>query len=662
MSDETDPHSEDDRTETAVEHTLPQSQTGGTSHGHGHGNARKARTAALAVGALGVVFGDIGTSPLYALKETFHGASGHGLHPDEANVLGVLSIVFWALIIVITVKYLRNVMRADNQGEGGILALTALGTPEPRPHRGGRWVLILLGLFGTALLYGDGMITPAISVLSAVEGTTIIQASMADYVVPIAIVILVVLFAIQPRGTGKIGRIFGPVMILWFLTIAVLGLTQLFANPSVLRAVNPLLAAQFFQHNPFNGFLALGSIFLVVTGGEALYADMGHFGRKPITTSWYVVVFPALLANYFGQGALLLKEPEAVRTSPFFEMAPDWSLIPLVLLATLATVIASQALISGAFSLTMQAVQLGYSPRVRIRHTSEHEIGQIYVPAINWALMIACIGLVLGFRSSSNLAAAYGLAVTATMAITTMIFYVVAREKLGMNRALVTVLCAVFFVVDLAFLGANLFKIPSGGWFPLVIGALVFTILTTWFTGRHLVATRIGRESQTLADFVDHLDEHHVTRAPGQAVYLFSSPGLAPPALRANHILNDSLHTTVVVLSVLVDEVPRVDDSRRIERTDLGHGFTRVNAHHGFLEDPDVPAILAHPALADLELDLSELTYFLGREALRVSPQAGMATWREHLFAFMSRNATPAANSFKIPVDQILEIGVQVDL
>jgi KUP system potassium uptake protein len=616
----------------------------------------------LALGALGIVFGDIGTSPLYALRETFH-SHAHELELNEANILGVLSLIFWSLILVITVKYLAFVMRADNQGEGGILALTALATPDdgPRPRRGGRWALILLGLFGTALLYGDGMITPAISVLSAVEGTTLASERMADFVVPLSVVILIALFAMQPRGTGKIGKVFGPVMLVWFIVLGLLGLSHVLKNPAVLAALNPGHGVEFFRENTFAGFLALGSIFLVVTGGEALYADMGHFGKRPIKLGWYSLVLPALLLNYFGQGALLLETPGAI-DNPFYRMAPEWALYPLLVLATAATVIASQALISGAFSLTMQAVQLGYCPRVRIKHTSATEIGQIYVPAINWALMVACIGLVLGFRTSTNLAAAYGLAVTATMAITTAIFYFVARERLHMNRWLIAAVCSVFFVVDLAFLGANVFKIPSGGWFPLVIGGLVVTVLTTWFTGRLIVADRIQRGARTLADFVTTVTSEPLTRAPGASVYLFSSPGLAPPALESNYRHNDALHETVIVLSLSTAERPYVESANRIERTDLGNGFYQVTAHHGFLEDPNVLTVLREPALADLVVDLDEVTYFLGREALVVTRRPGMAMWREHLFAFMSRNATPAARSFSLPVDQVLELGVVVEL
>jgi len=621
----------------------------------------------LALGALGVVYGDIGTSPLYAMRETFE-SPHHELAFNEANILGVLSLITWSLIIVISIKYLLYVMRADNHGEGGILALTSLvpqkeskSSNGSRRLPGGRWALILIGLFGTALLYGDGMITPAISVLSAVEGTRLINPAMGDYVVPIAVVILIGLFAVQPRGTAKIGRVFGPIMIVWFATLAVLGISHIVDNPSVLAGLSPVHGVQFFINQPFNGFLALGSVFLVVTGGEALYADMGHFGRRPIKLAWFVLVMPALLLNYFGQGALLIAEPEAIE-NPFFKLAPEWALYPLVVLATMATVIASQALISGAFSLTMQATQLGYSPRVRIRHTSETEAGQIYVPAINWALMIACIGLVLGFRSSTNLAAAYGVAVTATMVITTLLFFVVARERLGWSPIKAYIACGIFIVIDLGFLGANLFKIPYGGWFPLVVGAIVFTMLTTWRKGRELVADRLRRNMIPLTAFAANLVAKPPTRVSGDAVYLYSSPDQTPPSLAANLRHNHALHERVVVMSIITEQIPRVADEDRLDIVDLGDGLYRLTGHYGFLEDPNIPELFEVAAAQGLRIDMDDVTYFLGREALRVTQAPGMARWREHLFAFMSRNSTPAANYFSLPMDQTIEVGVQVEL
>ncbi|MCB0997123.1 MAG: potassium transporter Kup [Acidimicrobiales bacterium] len=621
------------------------------SHSHTHSG----RTAGLALAALGIVYGDIGTSPLYAMRESFEGA-GHQLDVIEPNVLGVLSLVLWSLIIVITIKYLLVVMRADNEGEGGILALTAL-IPKDRLAGRARWVFVMIGLFGTALLYGDGMITPAISVLSAVEGTEVATDRLGDYVLPIAIVILVGLFVAQRRGTGSVGRVFGPVMVVWFVTLGGLGLVKILDEPGVLRAVSPTYAVQFFADNAWTGFFALGSVFLVVTGGEALYADMGHFGRRPIAIGWFALVLPGLMLNYFGQGALLLNNPEAI-DNPFYRMAPSWGTIPLVVLATLATVIASQALISGAFSLTVQAMQLGYTPRMKVKHTSASEIGQIYVPAVNWALMVACIALVLGFRSSTSLAAAYGLAVTMTMVITTVLFYVVARHASGWSRRAAGALCGAFLVVDIAFLGANIPKVPHGGWFPLVIGGLVFTLLTTWHTGRDLVRQRLRSGETPLAAFIDSAVEHRSTRVPGTAVYLFSRSDAAPPALVANMRSTGVLHRTLYVVSVITDPVPRVHPVRRVERTVVGHGVSTVQLHYGFMEQPNVPRDLAQHA----GVEHLDTTYFLGRESVLVTDRPGMAMWREHLYAVLYRNATSAASYFNLPPDRTVEVGMQVEL
>ena len=619
------------------------------------------RLAPVALAALGIVYGDIGTSPIYALRETFHG-HGHELAVDETNVLGVLSLVFWALVLIISIKYLVFVMRADNDGEGGILALTSLATPKGRLSQG-RWALVLVGLFGTALLYGDGMITPAISVLSAVEGTEVATPSFERFVVPIAVVILVGLFAIQKRGTASIGKLFGPVMVLWFLVLGVLGLVHLVQVPRVLEALNPMHAIDFFQHAGFKGFLALGSIFLVVTGGEALYADMGHFGRRPIKWSWFTLVLPALMLNYFGQGALLLDHPDAIE-HPFFRLMPSWGNIPLVLLATMATIIASQALISGVFSLTMQAIQMGYSPRLKISHTSHQAMGQIYVPAINWGLCIACVALVLGFRSSANLAAAYGVAVTATMVITTMLLYVVLIERFGWPKSRALLLCIPFGIVDLAFLVANLFKIPDGGWFPIVVAAVVFTVMTTWRTGRRLVGERIQRDDTPLDGFLDDcLDgADQPRRVRGTAVYLFSTPGLAPPALLANVRHNHALHERVVVASVVTADTPRVSAGDRAEVTNLRDGVSQVVLHYGFMEEPDITTGIHEGRAAELGIDDADVAYFLGAEALVVTKRPGMARWREHIFAAMSRNATPAASYFGLPPEQTVTLGVPVEL
>jgi KUP system potassium uptake protein len=613
----------------------------------------------LALGALGVVYGDIGTNPLFAMREAFEGSHSVGI--DESNVIGLLSLIFWSLILVITIKYLTFIMRADNDGEGGVVALSALVTPDEPPRRGARWVLVLLGLFGAALLYGDGVITPAISVLAAVEGTTVAEPGLERFVIPAAVVILVLLFAVQHRGTAAIGRVFGPVMLVWFVTIGVLGGAQVIAHPTVLRAVSPSYAVSFFANNGFHGYLVLGAVILVVVGGEALYADMGHFGRRPIVVGWYSLVLPSLLLVYFGQGALLIDEPTAIE-NPFYRLAPDWAVLPLVVLATMATVIASQALISGAFSLTRQAVQLGYSPRVHIEQTSETRIGQIYIPAVNWLLMVTCIALVLGFQESSNLAGAYGLAVTTTMVITTMIFFVVAREHFRWATVWVVPLCAVFFVVDVAFFGATLFKIPDGGWFPLVAGVLVFTILSTWRTGKLLVADRLMRNRPPLEQFVASIARNPPVRAPGASAYLFRAPGVTPPALVATLRHHDSLHEQVLVISVMTEKRPHVHPVERCELRDLGLGFFDIRLRFGFLDDPDVPRALATRVVPHTGVDLDALSYFLGREALRVTPRAGMALWRERLFAFMSRNATNTADYFHLPVDQTIEIGVGIEL
>jgi len=607
---------------------------------------------------MGVVFGDIGTSPLYAMRESFLG-EGHELAVNEQNVLGIVSLVFWSLVIVISIKYLAVVMRADNQGEGGILALTSL-IPAARRHRAS--VLVLVGLFGTALLYGDGMITPAISVLSAVEGTEVAVSAFDDWVVPIAIAILVGLFAVQRHGTGSLGRVFGPVMIVWFGVIALMGVMSVIDQPGVLEAINPVHGVSFFADNGVTGFRALGSVFLVVTGGEALYADMGHFGRRPIQLAWFVMVLPALMLNYFGQGALLLADPGAI-DNPFYRLVPSAAVLPLVVLATAATVIASQALISGAFSLTRQAVQLGYSPRVRVIHTSAQEIGQTYVPAVNWALMVACVGLVLGFQTSTSLANAYGVAVTTTMVITTVLLYAVLRGRFGWRLAPALALCSAFGLIDVAFFGANLYKIPAGGWFPLVVGAAVFTLMTTWRTGRRLVGERLRADEVPLAEYLERLaHDKRLVRVPGSAVYLYSRAGMTPPALIANLRHNEVLHEKVTVVSVLTSDTPRVLPAERADITEHGSGITAVTLHFGFMEGPDVPKGLTEGRAAKLGFDPDRASYFLGSEALVVTRRPGMAPWREHLFATASRNATPAANHFGLPAERTITLGTQVEL
>lgn len=609
----------------------------------------------LALGALGVVYGDIGTSPLYAMRESFEGA-GHQLHVVPDNVLGILSLIVWSLIIVISVKYLVFVMKAENDGEGGVLVLTSLIPTREQPRRRRR-AMILLGLFGTALLYGDGMITPAISVLAAIEGTEVAAPALAEYAVPISVVILIVLFSVQSRGTATVGRAFGPIMVLWFSTLGLLGLVQIVQHPEVLRAANPLYGARFFLDNGMTGFLALGSVFLVVTGGEALYADMGHFGRKPIAAGWFSLVLPGLLLNYFGQGALLIARPEAI-DNPFYRLAPSWASIPLMILATVATVIASQALISGAFSLTMQAAQFGYLPRMKVVHTSAAERGQIYVPMVNWALMVACVGLVLGFRTSTALAAAYGVAVTMTMVITTLLFYLVVRDRFKWSLWKAAALCGSFLVVDLAFFGANIPKIPHGGWFPIVVGGIVFAVLTTWFTGRKIVRDRTQRGRTPLDEFLETVWEEPPARVEGTAVYLYGVSGMAPPPMIYNLRSNHVFHERVLAVNVVTDRVPRVRAENRVREEEHPHEVIQVELHYGFMEQPAVGEDLAR----HFGVVPEETTYFLGRESVVVTEREGMARWREHLFAFLRRNATGAAAYFDLPTDRVMEISTQVEL
>ncbi|HVS00073.1 MAG TPA: potassium transporter Kup [Thermoanaerobaculia bacterium] len=613
----------------------------------------------LALGALGVVYGDIGTSPLYALRECFH--PKHNIEPNHDNVLGILSLVFWALIVIISIKYMVFVTRADNRGEGGILALMSLIPPKLRDRRGGHWALVALGLFGAALLYGDGMIVPSISVLSAVEGLEVATPLFNRYVVPITIVILIVIFLSQRRGTGGLGKIFGPVMLVWFITLAALGLSWIVREPAVLAAVNPLYAARFFALNHVPGFLALGAVFLVVTGGESLYADMGHFGRRPIQLAWFTLVLPALMLNYFGQGALLLAEPEAA-SNPFYRLAPSWGLYPLVALSTVATVIASQAVISGAFSLTRQAVQLGYIPRMEILHTSEEEIGQIYVPTVNWALMFATITLVISFRSSSNLAAAYGVAVTATMVITTILAAVVARRVWGWSAAAVYPVAALFLLIDLSFFGANIIKVAEGGWLPLTVAIVVYTLLSTWKKGRSILAERLAQDALPFETFIQGVKPDMPPRVPGTAVFMSRDADATPTALLHNLKHNRVLHERVILLTVLTDEVPRVPREDKIQIEKLGKEFYRVRSFYGFLESPGVPELIELCRERGLDLKIMSTTFFLSRETLIASRKPGMAIWREKLFSFMTRNALRPTDFFRIPPNRVVELGMQVKL
>ncbi len=614
----------------------------------------------LSLATVGIVYGDIGTSPIYALRESFHHT--HGIDAVAPNILGVLSLIFWSLVLVISVKYLGFVLKADNRGEGGIIALTALVSPpggDEQTRR--RKALGLAGLFGAALLYGDSMITPAISVLSAIEGLEVATPAFRPFVIPITIGILLGLFAFQRRGTQGIGAVFGPVTMVWFLTLAGLGVVQIVQNPAVFRAINPMYGVSFFAANGFQGVLVLGSVFLVVTGGEALYADLGHFGTRPIRLTWFVLVLPALLLNYFGQGALVLGDP-ALIAQPFFSMAPGWGLIPLVVLTTAATVIASQAVISGAFSLTRQAVQLGYLPRLTVHHTSEQRIGQIYIPAVNAALMLACIGLVLGFRTSSSLAAAYGVAVTTDMVFTTLLFGVVVYARWGWNWLLVGALVAFFLVIDLGFWVANLPKIPAGGWFPLVVAAGIFTLMTTWKTGRRILADLIQERRISLDDFVDSIAEQPPHRVAGTAVYMDSGPEGTPAALLHNLKHNKVLHERLIMLTVQTLEIPYADEEDEVRVDELGEAMWRVVFRYGFSEDPDVPSRLADITLDGEAIEPQEISYFLGRERLIATDRPGMALWREKLFAVMSRNATGATTYFRIPSNQVVELGMQLEI
>jgi KUP system potassium uptake protein len=618
-----------------------------------------ASRAALTLAALGVVFGDIGTSPLYALRECFHGA--HAVPPTHDNVLGVLSLIFWALVLVISVKYISYVMRANNHGEGGILALLALIPTNYRDPQS-RGVLTALGLFGAALLYGDGVITPAISVLGAVEGLSTATPALTPYVVPLTIVILMALFVVQYRGTASVGAMFGPVMVVWFVVLGAMGARWITFEPHVLTAVDPRYAVGFFAQNGYHGFVVLGSVFLVVTGGEALYADMGHFGAGPIRLAWFVLVFPALLLNYFGQGALLLQQPDAA-SQPFYRMAPPAMVVPLVGLATAAAVIASQALISAVFSLTRQAVQLGYSPRVEIRHTSETTIGQIYLPLVNWGLMAGTIALVLFFGSSSALAAAYGIAVTATMGITTMLAYVVARQRWGWPRAAAVVVTAVLLAVDLAFFGANLLKVLHGGWVPLAMAAGIYLLMATWNRGRQVLGLRLREKAYPLEAFLKDLVRTPPTRVPGSAIFMTGSGAGVPPTLLHNLRHNKVLHASVVLLTVITEEIPEVSDERRVTIEPLGSNFFRVTLRYGFSEEPDVPAALALARGRGLPIDKDDITYFLGRETLLAAARhSGMARWREALFSLMSKNAMRATAFFKIPPERVVELGMHVEL
>jgi len=570
--------------------------------------------------------------------------------------------VFWALILIVSIKYLVYVLRADNKGEGGILALTSLVAPRHGAVMVGRikW-LVLLGLFGTALLYGDGVITPAISVLSAVEGLRVVEPSLGSYIIPIAVGILMALFAVQKRGTGAVGKVFGPIMVLWFVTLGLLGVSKMVGNLGVLAAVNPFRGLGYLFGNGLDGFLSLGSIFLVVTGGEALYADMGHFGKRPIRVGWFTVALPCLMLNYFGQSALLMDTPAAIE-NPFFLMGPEWARPFLVALATAAAIIASQALISGAFSMTVQAVQLDYLPRLAISHTSESHVGQVYVPTVNWLLMIGSIGLVLAFKTSSALSAAYGIAVTGTMFITTLLMAAFARKAWRWSTTRILLVTVPLLIIDLGFFLANVAKIPDGGWFPIIAAIAIILFMTTWRTGRRLLAERIRRGEVPIDDFLEDLAGSNITRVPGTAVFLFKGSGAAPPALLTNTKHNRVVHERVILLSVLTSDAPYVDVANRGEVQEFGQGFHQVTLHYGFMEEPDVEAGLMGLSSDRLPISEGELTFFLGRETVIAAPIHGMAQWRERVFALQLRTSASAARFFRLPTDRVVEVGSQVEI
>jgi KUP system potassium uptake protein len=629
-------------------------------HGHPPANPVGKRLAILTLTALGVVYGDIGTSPLYTMRETF--SPEYGMTPNPANVYGILCLVFWSIMLVVVFKYLIFILRADNRGEGGVLAMLALLLQKQQrsEDRRRRAILIILGVFGTALLFGDGVITPAISVLGAVEGLEIATPGLQPFVVGIAVIILFMLFVVQKRGTGGVGKAFGPLMLIWFLTIGTLGLIEIAREPRILAAMNPLYAAHFLGEHRFAGFAVLGAVFLAVTGAEALYADLGHFGKRPIRLAFFVLVLPALLLNYFGQGALLLRMPQAVE-NPFYLLAPRWFLYPLLIIATLAAIVASQALISGAFSLAQQSIQLGYSPRLTIVHTSEREHGQIYVPEVNKALMVGTLLIVLGFRSSDALGAAYGIAVTGTMAITTILFAVVARTQWGWPLWQVITLACCFFTFDFAFLGANALKIEQGGWVPLVIALSILTLMTTWKRGRAILADIMLRSSMPIDLLLTDIGRRRVHRVPGTAVFMTSVTDGAPVVLLHHLKHNKVLHQQVVLLSIVSADVPEVEDSERLQVTPLDHGFFRVTAEYGFMETPNVPRVLAMSERYGLRARPSDTSYFLGRERLIPTGRSPMSRWRKKLFSFLSRNARSATEFFGIPPNRVVELGAQIE-
>ncbi|WP_028224463.1 potassium transporter Kup [Paraburkholderia ferrariae] len=614
----------------------------------------------LAVAAIGVVFGDIGTSPLYSLKEAF--SPDHGIPLNDTSILGVISLLFWAIMIVVSVKYVLFVMRADNNGEGGVLALMALALRTFK--RSGRAALVLtgLGIFGACMFYGDAVITPAISVISAVEGLEIAAPKLAHLVVPLTMVILVALFWIQRHGTALVGRLFGPIMVLWFVTIGVLGLSHIVQTPGVIAALNPYYAVSFMGEHMLQAYVVLGSVVLVLTGAEALYADMGHFGARPIRVAWYVLVMPSLVLNYFGQGALLMQNHKAIE-NPFFLLAPDWALLPLVVLSTVATVIASQAVISGAYSLTSQAILLGYVPRMKVLHTSDLAIGQIYVPVVNWLLLFIILCIVVGFKSSDNLAAAYGIAVTATMVITTVLLSVVMTEIWKWNKALVALIIGIFLAVDLGFFGANLLKVEEGGWLPLGIGALLFFLLMTWYKGRMIVKERTAADGIPLMPFLQGLLAHPPHRVSGTAIYLTGSDTMVPVSLLHNLKHNKVLHERTIFLTFVIRDIPYVPDAERLSVKDIGGGLYLVKADYGFNETPDVKAVLQEVGKAEgTNFEMMDTSFFIARETVVPTQLPGMSIFRERVFAWMHQNAAKPTDFFSIPANRVVELGTKIEI
>ena len=621
---------------------------------------KKGGLAALALGAIGIVFGDIGTSPLYALKECF--SAEHGIPFSADAVYGVISMVFWAFAIVVSLKYVLFVMRANNHGEGGILALMALALRTAPASSKRSLLIIMAGVFGACMFYGDAIITPAISVLSAVEGLEVISPDLSRFVIPVTIFILVVLFFIQKTGTDVVGKLFGPIMMIWFLTIGLMGVYQVIQNPVIFAAINPIYAISFLIEHALQGFIVLGAVFLVLTGAEALYADMGHFGLKPIRMGWFFIVMPCLLLNYFGQGAMFLSNPETI-SNPFFLMVPESFVLPLVILATLATVIASQAVISGAFSMTSQAILLGFLPRMKVLHTSDREIGQIYMPLVNWALLVLVVVVVLAFKKSENLAAAYGIAVTTTMIVTTFLAAIVMRVVWRWNTFLVTLVIGAFLVVDLAFLTANLLKIMEGGWFPLLLGAICFMILMTWYQGRKILRQKAMTNGIALKGFIDALMQHPPHRVEGTAVFLTAHVDYLPVSFLHNLKHNHVLHERVFFLKVSIWDVPYVKDEERITLRDLGNGIYVVRAVYGFNETPDAVRIIELVAKSSgLEFDLMNTSFFLSRDTIVSTEIPGMAIWRERLFCWMYQNAGRQSDFFKIPANRLVELGAKVEI